>query len=374
MKPADSIKKYRSDSLKDYEKLVACWAPFQAMHINKKGKIKPCPFSLQYPHNENQIQWSPDKSIKECWDAMVYQDMREKSEVGLLHETYCDYCLKQCKKDKPPSSLDYDHVGGERSLYHEYPKELELELSNKCNYMCDACSPWCSSQWAEKLGLKDDPRFKSNFDDPVWRDAFIEDLRSFIHKVHRINFTGGEPFAQRIVYDILNMIEEEKADDVKIHFTTNGSVMNAAVKRMAERKNTRFTISLDSINPETYPLIRVNGDLENVMNNIEYLLQTCHHTIGASFVLTKKNIMDLPKIVSWCNEKGILFSYHILENMGWRDWENELKPICVEVEEKKYLTSLKEMLIMEKANIAFDDSEVCLKNIKMYEQYIERLK
>lgn len=375
MNIADSIKKYRSNSLNDLEKKISCWAPFQAMHINKKGRIKPCPFSMQYPYTENQIQWTPEKSLKQCWNDVVYEQMRDESISGSLHNLWCDYCIKQCTQDKPPSSLDYDFVGGKRDLNNEYPKEIELELSNTCNYMCDACSPWCSSQWAEKLGLGDDPRFKSNFDDPVWREAFIRDLRSIIHHVYRINFTGGEPFAQRIVYDILKMIEEENPENLIIHFTTNGSVMNGAVKRMVQRKNTKFTVSLDSINPETYPTIRVNGNLENVMNNIQYMLDNCNDRIGASFVLSKKNIMELPNILSWCNEKGILFSYHILENMGFRDWEKDIKPICIEAEEKDYLNNLKNWLIENRSFIKKSKEDwLYEKNMKMYDQYIERLK
>lgn len=386
MNYVDSINKYRIESVyslsrywnKKIHKNISCWAPFQAMHINKKGRIKPCPFSMQSNYVKKQIQWSPEKSLKECWNDMIYEEMRNESISGSLHNALCEYCIKQCMQNKPPSSLDYDFVGGKKKLDHQYPKEIELELSNTCNYMCDACSPWCSSQWAEKLGLSEDPRFKSSFDDPLFKEAFIEDLRSIIHHVHRINFTGGEPFAQRIVYDILKMIEDEDPKNLNIHFTTNGSVMNGAVKRVIKRKKTRFTVSLDSINPKTYPTIRVNGKLENVMNNIQYMLNNCNQRIGASFVLSKKNIKELPEILSWCNEKGIIFSYHILENMGYRDWEKEIKPICIEAEEKEYLTSLKNWLLENRSSIRSPRllSEYWLykTNMKMYDQYIERLK
>ena len=196
MKYSDKINAYR---IKKFP--VSCWAPFQAMHINKKGHIRPCPFSMKkHSHLSKVIKWSPEKSLKECWNDIVYEDMRFESISGSLHNEWCEYCIKQCMKNKPPSSLDYDFVGGIKDLDHHYPKEIELELSNTCNYMCDACSPWCSSQWAEKLGLSDNTIFKSKFDDQIWKESFIKDLRSIIHYVHRINFTGGEPFAQRIVY------------------------------------------------------------------------------------------------------------------------------------------------------------------------------
>ena len=107
-------------------------------------------------------------------------------------------------------------------------------------------------------------------------------------------------------------------------------------------------------------------------------MNNCNQRIGASFVLSKKNIKELPEILSWCNEKGIVFSYHILENMGYRDWEKEIKPICIEAEEKEYLTSLKNWLLENRSSIRSPRllSEYWLykTNMKMYDQYIERLK
>ena len=373
MNYADKIKKYR----KIEEKSVTCWAPFQAMHINKKGRIKPCPFSMQ-PKNKaditKQISWLDKKSLKDCWDDFVYEEMRAYSLEGSLHPEWCEYCAKQCIQGKPPSSLDYDYVGGRRDIDHEYPKELELELSNKCNYMCEACGPWCSSEWQKKIGLNG-KYFESIFDDTSIKNKFIEDLRDIIHHVHRINFTGGEPFAQRVVYDILKMIEDEDPKDLIIHFTTNGSVMNEAVKRIVKRKNTRFTVSLDSINPKTYPLIRVNGNYDNVMKNINYMIENSDNTVGASFVLTKRNIMELPDMISWCNDKDILFSYHILENMGYRDWEKDLKPISIEHASDEYIENLKVYLIEKISYIDTDKkNKISVKNFDMYYQYISRLK
>ena len=85
--------------------------------------------------------------------------------------------------------------------------------------------------------------------------------------------------------------------------------------------------------------------------------------------------MELPSILSWCNEKKIRFSYHILENMGFRDWENELKPISVEHENKFYLSSLKQYLVDARDKITkHDDKEFYDRNMYMYDQYIERLK
>jgi len=378
MKYLDVVNKYRKDNFIGTDRLVTCWAPFQAMHINKKGMARICPFNqLTAWENEELItlpKWSLENSLLDIWNSEQFELMRLASLEGSLHEGFCLYCVNQCKKDKPPSSLDFDWVGGERNISHTYPREIELELSNTCNYMCSFCSPFCSSQHMERMGLQNDERFKSVFDNPNIRKAFIEDLRSIIHHLHRINFTGGEPFAQRVVYDILKMIEEELPKDLILHFTTNGSIMNGAVRKISKRPNTQFTISLDSLDPETYPILRVNGELQNVLNNIETYLES-GSKIGCSFVISKKNVRELPNIVSWCNKKEIEFTYHIIEPMyDAQEYKDIIYPMKVELGTTEYLEELKEYLLNSKIDFNDQNKEISNKNIIMFKQYIERLK
>ena len=360
---ANKIRSYRLLD-NEMEKNITCWAPFQAIHINKRGNVRPTPFS------DPIGKWSPDNKILDIWNSTIFEDIRDLHALGKMPHT-CAYCIKSIDKGKPPSSLDYDNVGGEKSFSHSTPKEIELELSNTCNYMCPACGPSFSTQHVERLGLQNDIRFKNlqAFDNPEYIDAFVEDLRGIIHDVHRINFTGGEPFAQVPVYKILKMINEEDAKLI-VHFTTNGSVMNGSVRKLAKRPNTHFTVSLDSIDPDVYPIVRVNGILENVLANIEILRENSTN-LGCSFVVTKHNVRDLPNIVSWCNNKNIMFSYHILINMEGGPI-GHLKPICVEEETKEYLKEMREYLLSAKVDMP--DTEISKKNLQMMYQYVERLK
>ena len=377
---AQDIALFRNlDGMAEAEKIVSCYAPFQAFHIDKLGWCRPCPFSFlesNYPKSnypdQSEYYWSPTNKLLDIWNNSNLERMRDTHINGDVNPIICKNCNDSRKEGKPPSSLDFDWVGGKRNVNNTYPKELELELSNKCNYMCNACGPWCSSKHAENLGLQNDPQYHSIFDDPEISKIFIEDLRSIIHHVYRINFTGGEPFAQRIVYDIIKMINEENPKELHIHFTTNGSVMNGMVKKLATRPNTHFTISLDSIDPIKYPLIRVNGELDNVLSNIDIIQSLCTGIIGCSFVIQRDNVFDLPKIVSWCNKKDIAFTYHILSQMGGLGWTKLRRSIQVENKDKEYLKKLKKYLLS--AKIINDDSKLSEKNIKMYNQYIKRLK
>lgn len=379
MKYVDVVNKYRRlPGISENSKAITCWAPFQAMHINKRGDIRVCSFGLPSLEKDGNIRylprWSPKKSLLECWNSDILEEIRLESMQGSLQNEYCVYCIKQCKENKPPPTLDYDWVGGKHSLNHNCPKEIELELSNTCNYMCPFCSPFCSSQHMERLGLQNVERFQSIYDDPEIKKAFIEDLRSIIHEVYRLNFTGGEPFAQRVVFDILKMIEEESPKDLILHFTTNGSVMNGAVKKLSRRPNTRFTVSLDSLDPKLYSQLRVNGNLNNVLSNIK-TLHDSGSRVGCSFVVSKRNVRELPSIVSWCNQKNIEFTYHVIEPMwAGKEYEDIINPMKVELETKEYLSELKTYLQYSEIYKNPMCEILTDKNVNMFKQYIERLK
>jgi MoaA/NifB/PqqE/SkfB family radical SAM enzyme len=147
--------------------------------------------------------------------------------------------------------------------------------------------------------------------------------------------------------------------------------MNGMVKKLAARPNTHFTVSLDSIDPIKYPLIRVYGVLDNVMQNIDTIQSLCTGIIGCSFVIQKDNVYDLPKIVSWCNKRGIEFTYHIMFKMGVVP-ATDIKPLRVEGQSDEYLNTLREYLLS--AEILNNNDEISEKNINMFHQYIERIK
>ena len=150
--------------------------------------------------------------------------------------------------------------------------------------------------------------------------------------------------------------------------------MNGVVKKLAKRPNTRFTVSLDTLDPELYPELRVNGNFNNVMSNIETFL-TSGSQVGCSFVVSKKNVRELPRIVSWCNKRDIEFTYHMIEPMwSGKEYEDIINPMKVELETKEYLDELKTYLKNSNIDISSTDEELSHKNIRMFKQYIERIK
>ena len=165
--------------------------------------------------------------------------------------------------------------------------------------------------------------------------------------------------------------------NLKIQITTNGSILNGYARKLAQRPNTKFVISLDSIDPDIYPDLRRNGDLNNVLKHIDELIEYNVAQVGCSFVISKDNVYTLPRILSFCNRKGLEFSYHILSPMGGTNTLEDIAPWAVEAESKDYLQKLRDYLnnaVIEQDFHHEKDPAIVEINMRMYNQYIERLK
>ena len=71
-----------------------------------------------------------------------------------------------------------------------------------------------------------------------------------------------------MVYDICDDIVELNPG-LTIGIATNGSVMNKNVERLLANNNVKPQVSIDSLIPERYSEIRVNGDLPKLLDNFE---------------------------------------------------------------------------------------------------------
>ena len=74
---AQDIRPFRGLLEHEYEKAVSCWAPFQALHIDKKGYCGPCPFSFKI-ETPWKMQWSETNSLLDIWKCNILETLRSK--------------------------------------------------------------------------------------------------------------------------------------------------------------------------------------------------------------------------------------------------------------------------------------------------------
>lgn len=122
-------------------------------------------------------------------------------------------------------------------------RDLRISVTDRCNFRCTYCMP------REVFG----PGFQF-----LQRDALLtyEEItrltRIFVaHGVEKIRITGGEPLVRR---DLDTLIRE--VNDIPgvrdITLTTNGSLLRAQARKLAEAGLQRITVSLDALDDETF--------------------------------------------------------------------------------------------------------------------------
>lgn len=251
-----------------------CNAPFNNMYVQLTGKVGPCWKTQAYADT-----WSKDRSLMDIWTGKEFQKYRD----ALMQEAFIFRC-KECKQDIDngvyPLAKAY-----EKFPVNHMPSMMEIELSNQCNLECIMCSGFLSSgirKNRDKL-----PPLPQIFD-----ESFNEQMREFIPHLTELRVNGGEPFAQKILLDLLDVVAEIKPD-LKVNIATNGTVYNKRVQSILDKCNVHLNISIDSLIPERYEEIRINASFETLMKNFE-IFKKYHHDNNK-----RMSVMVNPMNMNW---------------------------------------------------------------------------
>ena len=274
------------------DKTLLCHAPFSNLYFNSEGHVALC-WKTFHKHET----YSEEKSIMDIWKGENFEKIR----AG-IRSCNLDFGCQECKKhllegnyvNVLSKAYDNDH------LHPVYPTIMEFELSNRCNLGCTMCNGNLSStirKDREKLPPLPSP----------YGQKFVDELNEFIPHLKEARFNGGEPFLIKQYYDIWDNISELNPK-LKMVIATNGTVLTSKVKEYMEKSNFHFNISIDGFSPETYESIRINGNFERLMENLDYFISYCRknkRTLCVMINPLRQNWWEMPAFVNWCNEKDI---------------------------------------------------------------------
>lgn len=226
------------------------------MYFTVMGKVSPC-----WKTPGTCDNWSEDRSIMDIWSGDKFQMYRDALAKNVFLNR-CTECKVEVDNGVWPLAKAYDNYP-----VRKYPSLMELELSNQCNLECTMCSGFLSSgirKNRDKL-----PPLKQ-----IYTDKFVEELREFVPHLQELRFNGGEPFAQKIVLDICDMVAEVNPK-LTINIATNGTVYTKRVKHILANNNIHLNISIDSLQQKRYEEIRINGDFKKLMINFDIFHKYC---------------------------------------------------------------------------------------------------
>lgn len=173
--------------------------------------------------------------------------------------------------------------------------KVYVEPTNRCNLTCRTC---VRNAWDAPSGYMPREVF----------DAVLDGLGAFPEKP--LLFLGGfgEPLAHP---DILPMIGRAREAGAAVELITNGLLLGEEIRRAIVGLGVRrLWVSLDGATPEGYQDVRLGDALPLVLDNLRAFRRLCEAEpllsprLGIAFVAMKRNVAQLPALVSLGRELG----------------------------------------------------------------------
>jgi len=272
--------------------MVYCKAPFTNMYFNREGNASPCWLTIG-----DIGKWKHDEvSIRDLWFGEVYSAWRETP--------WPEPCTRNCKQNYT------GHVQGgtlqkayEDNNIYPFPSMMEFEFTNQCNYACIMCNEMLSSSIRANKGMDPLPN--------AYTDQFFDQLEEFIPHLEVVRINGGEPFIQKEVYRLLDMIKEINPD-IAVAVTSNGSQYNAKIEEYIKSiPNFRLSLSVDSLTPSIYEKIRVNGNLERVLSNLQKF-KVYVDDLGLQVNPMRMNYHEMVNYVDFVKENDMTLAFNTI--------------------------------------------------------------
>lgn len=260
-----------------------CVLPWHGYTLFPNGDVKNCAVSadtLGNIHNE----FLPD-----ILNNQLSQQVRKDMQNDVRH-TRCHTCYRT--EDLQPNSKSLNKISNriwymkvmkvhDLDAYSQNnfvkPQILDLRWRNTCNFSCVYCCPQLSSKWAVELNdqshVIDEDIFKKN------KSYILNNLKDIRH----VYLAGGEPLLIKENQELLERLKQD-SPNATVRINTNLSTINNKIFDILvnDFKNTKWTISLDSIGP-SYEYIRYPGIWSEFLNNLKELKK---HTNNIDFNMT----------------------------------------------------------------------------------------
>lgn len=165
------------------------------------------------------------------------------------------------------------------------PLNVDVELSSLCNLACKMCY-WGDSDFAKSMTLKAwDGSNKKRFMPVEMAIRLIDECAALGVPALKMNFRGESTLNPEFS-TILDYARSKSAFH-EILVNTNANAPDRAIDGLMYA--TKVMVSLDSMDPDIYPKIRVNGNLERALEVIGEMRRRNHSNLWVRRVITQLN-------------------------------------------------------------------------------------
>jgi GTP 3',8-cyclase len=137
--------------------------------------------------------------------------------------------------------------------------DMRISVTDRCNFRCVYCMPEEGMQWLKRETLL-------SFDEIERLTRIAVDLG-----IEEVRLTGGEPTLRP---DLPRLVERLSDIDIRsLSLTTNGFLLRAMARPLAEAGLTRINVSLDTLQHDRFHQIARRRGLDEVLAGLEVLEQ-----------------------------------------------------------------------------------------------------
>ncbi|OGW53933.1 MAG: hypothetical protein A2Y81_00965 [Nitrospirae bacterium RBG_13_43_8] len=204
----------------------------------------------------------------------------------------------------------------------DYPLQLDFELNHSCNFSCPMCT------WSIDVSTNKGKENWFNFE--IFKEIIDDGVKKGLKAV-RFNYIN-EPLIRR---DLTEFIRYSKqAGILDTYFSTNGSLLSPQMSEaLIDSGLDRLQVSLDAFTQDTFKKIRIGGNLEKIIQNIETFRnirerkKSLTPLLRVNFVKTADNSHELENFKEYWKERADAIGIQNLINI-----------VDKEVQEKAELT------------------------------------
>lgn len=213
-----------------------------------------------------------------------------------------------------------EHLAGSVEL-RSFPHHIQIGADNRCNLRCGFCLA-ASDRELGRLHIQD-RKMEQN---PA---EIFERLTPYMRYWDYLSLTGpGESLLNPKLDHILGMIRSNS--DCTLVITTNGVLINKRLAKIfLDNRVSEVSISMDSLRPDVYAALRINGELDDVLRAIDLLnaekarrgVDTPRLNVTPNF--SRRNIEELPAFIDFAHENGISVVQATPTQVYRRSWIEE---------------------------------------------------
>jgi MoaA/NifB/PqqE/SkfB family radical SAM enzyme len=172
-------------------------------------------------------------------------------------------------------------------MWRLQPTMISYNLTNECNEACPMCSVW--QRGGDVMSLTE-------------LERIFGELRSAGFRV--VELSGGEPFLRSDLFDVFTLLDRLGLFST---ITTNGILLTTTrIEQLRKvQRLLQLAVSLDSLDPETYTLLRGRDLLPTVLRNVDLVAGAgLPMPFKLNMTMSSLNYRETLKILSHARERG----------------------------------------------------------------------